>query len=76
MKEATSRSHNFPHITKTTGGRYLMLPYPKFVRFVKQVFSLNLRQTRLANLQLTVGLRPAARAKLLPLPHRPLLSVA
>lgn len=31
-----------------------MLPYPKFIRFVKQVFSLNLRQTRLANLQLLV----------------------
>jgi hypothetical protein len=31
-----------------------MLPYPKFVRFVKQVFSLALRQTRLENLQLLV----------------------
>lgn len=29
-----------------------MLPYPKFVQFVKQVFSLNLRKTRLENLQL------------------------
>jgi hypothetical protein len=29
-----------------------MLPYPKFVQLVKQIFSLALRQTRLENLQL------------------------
>jgi|YNPNPStandDraft_1061719.scaffolds.fasta_scaffold64147_1 hypothetical protein len=31
-----------------------MLPYPKFVQFVKQVFGLSLRKTRLENLQLLV----------------------
>jgi len=34
-----------------------MVPYPKFVQFVKQVFSLTVRRTRLENLQLlTYGL--------------------
>jgi len=34
-----------------------MLPYPKFVQFVKQVFALSVRRTRLENLQLlTYGL--------------------
>lgn len=34
-----------------------MVAYPKFVAFVKQVFSLQLRKTRLENLQLlTYGL--------------------
>jgi hypothetical protein len=32
-----------------------MVPYPKFVRFVKQVFSLSVRRTRLENLQLLQG---------------------
>ena len=42
-----------------------MLPYPKLVRFVKQVFSLHLRQTRLANLKLLVCGK-ARRAAMIP----------
>jgi hypothetical protein len=44
-----------------------MVPYPKFVQFVKQAFALSVRRTRLENLQrLTYGLlrgkTPASRA--------------